>query len=161
MKKEEIYVVIDSEQTRQRAIEILERAGEIIDYSNFEFSDILIVHSIDKDWFLTEEHFKKSKQEITLDQLEQLLNPKKEIKMELDALKLIAESYGFYLVEKPREIKVGDFGKFWDCPTTCPVYGYLQFISKGVYCYSPNSGSSYRNFAHLTEDEKEQLIKNL
>jgi hypothetical protein len=76
MKKEEIYVVIDSEQTRQRAIEILERAGEIIDYSNFELSDILIVHSIDKDWFLTEEHFKKSKQEITLDQLEQMLLPK-------------------------------------------------------------------------------------
>jgi hypothetical protein len=85
----------------------------------------------------------------------------KEIKMELDALKLIAESYGFYLVEKPREIKVGDFGKFWDSPCTCPVYGYLQFISKGIYCYSPASGSSYRNFAHLINEEKEELIKNL
>jgi hypothetical protein len=84
---------------------------------------------------------------------------KKEIKMELDDLKLIAESYGFYLVEKPREIKVGDFGKFWDCPTTCPVYGYLQFISKGTYCYSPVSGSSFRNFAHLINEEKEQLIQ--
>jgi hypothetical protein len=86
---------------------------------------------------------------------------KKEIKMELDDLKLIAESYGFYLVEKPREIKVGDFGKFWDSPCTCPVYGYLQFISKGVYCYSPVSGSSFRNFAHLINEEKEQLIQKL
>jgi hypothetical protein len=85
----------------------------------------------------------------------------KEIKMELDALKLIAESYGFELIEKPREIKVGDFGKFWDSTCDCPVYGYLQFISKGVYCYSPASGSSYRNFAHLTDEEKEELIKNL
>ena len=85
---------------------------------------------------------------------------KKEIKMELDALKLIAESYGFELVEKAREIKVGDFGIFWDSTCTCPVYGYLQFISIGVYCYSPASGSSYRNFRHLTEAEKSQLTEN-
>ena len=63
--------------------------------------------------------------------------------------------------EKPREIKVGDFGKFWDCRSTCPVYGYLQLISKGIYIYSPASGSSYRNFAHLTDDEKAQLIQKL
>ena len=85
---------------------------------------------------------------------------KKEIKMELDALKLIAESYGFELVEKAREIKVGDFGVFWDLPCTCPVYGFLQLISKGVYCYSPASGSSYRNFRHLTDEEKKAITEN-
>jgi hypothetical protein len=85
---------------------------------------------------------------------------KKEIKMELDALKLIAESYGFELVEKAREIKVGDFGIFWDCPTTCPYYGFLQFISKGVYRYSPTSGSSFRNFRHLTDEEKQSITEN-
>jgi len=158
MKKEEIYVVIDSEEKRKRAVKILTDAGENIGDTNFyenykylRFGTKWNIFSIN--W--------SSQEEITLDQLEQLLNPKEEVKMELDTLKLIAESYGFYLVEKPREIKVGDFGKFWDCGTTCPVYGYLQFISKGVYIYSPESGSSFRNFAHLTEDEKAQLIKNL
>lgn len=85
---------------------------------------------------------------------------KKEIKMELDALKLIAESYGFELVEKASKIKVGDFGVFWDSTWTCPVYGYLQLISKGVYCYSPTSGSSFRNFRHLTDAEKKQITEN-
>jgi hypothetical protein len=160
MKKEEIYVVIDSEEKRKRAVSILESAKENIGDTDFDKKYKYLRFDTSNEWN-TFSFVWTSKTEITLDQLEQLLNPKKEIKMELDALKLIAESYGFYLVEKPREIKVGDFGKFWDCPTTCPVYGYLQFISKGVYCYSPNSGSSYRNFAHLTEDEKEQLIKNL
>ena len=84
---------------------------------------------------------------------------KEEIKMELDYLKLIAESYGFELVEETREIKVGDFGIFWDSTCTCPVYGFLQFISKGVYCYSPTSGSSFRNFRHLTDAEKAQITE--
>jgi hypothetical protein len=204
MKKEEIYVVIDSEQTRQRAIEILERAGEIIDYSNFELSDILIVHSIDKDWFLTEEHFKKSKQEITLDQLEQMLlpkqgyicpqtkiqcddeccvsaedchitssldsgivdcEPKQEIKMELDALKLIAESYGFKLVEKPREIKVGDFGKFWDNDNKDCCFGFLHTIDNDLGSFDLGSfesgaGLYWSKFHHLTDEEKQQIQEN-
>ena len=101
MKKEEIYVVIDDEQKRQRAIQILTDAREVIDWSNFELGEILKFDSVAKDWFLTTEEFKESLQETTLDQLEQLFNLKQEIK--LDALKLIAESYGFELVEKKRE----------------------------------------------------------
>jgi hypothetical protein len=157
MKKEEIYVVIDSEEKKLRAIQILSDAGEKIGDTNFyenykylRFGTKWNIFSII--W--------SSQEEINLDELQELLNPKEEVKMELDAIKLIAESYGFYLVEKPREIKVGDFGKFWDSPCTCPVYGYLQFISKGTYCYSPVSGSSFRNFAHLINEEKEELTKN-
>jgi len=162
MKKEEIYVVIDSEEKRKRAIKILTDAGEKFwEHSQIFFNNATgcLICRRDNLWYLLAT--RSTKQEINLDQLEELLNPKQEVKMELDALKLIAESYGFELVEKPREIKVGDFGKFWDSPCTCPVYGYLQFISKGIYCYSPASGSSYRNFAHLTNEEKEQLTKNL
>lgn len=162
MKKEEIYVVIDSEEKRLRAIQILSDAGEIL----INHSSLLGRYKTEMElkfnsdfWWVTND-YNNNKQEITLDQLEQLLNPIKEVGMSLDALKLIAESWGFELVEKPREIKVGDFGKFWDSPCTCPVYGYLHLISKGVYCYSPASGISYRNFAHLTEDEKLQLTKN-
>ena len=160
MKKKNIYVVIDSESKRLRALQILSDAGENIGNTMFDEKYKYLRFDASNEWN-TFSFIWTSETEVTLDELQQLLNPKQEVKMELDALKLIAESYGFDLVEKPREIKVGDFGKFWDCPTTCPVYGYLHFISKGVYIYSPASGSSFRNFAHLTDEEKEQLTKNL
>jgi len=167
MKKEEIYVVIDDEQKRQRAIQILSDAGENIDYSNFELSEILRVHSVDKDWFLTTTDFCKTLQEITLDQLELLLNnkyisfwetPVEPIK--LDALKLIAESYGFELVEKKREIKVGDFGKFWDIEET-NYFGFVKNIRiESSFPFIPEGGVIYKNFRHLTDEEKQAITEN-
>ena len=112
MKKEEIYVVIDSEEKRLRAIQILSDAKENI--STFDLSmDFSEKHKYlrldsNNQWFIFSYMF-STDTEITLDQLEQMLLPKQEIKMELDALKLIAESWGFELVEKKREIKVGNF----------------------------------------------------
>jgi len=160
MKKKNIYVVIDSEEKRQEAIEILGDAGENIGNTMFDEKYKYLRFDASNKWNIFS-FIWSSETEINLDELDELLNPKEEVKMELDALKLIAESYGFELVEKKREIKVGDFGKFWDSTCDCPVYGYLHLISKGVYIYSLSSGNSYRNFAHLTEDEKEELIKNL
>ena len=158
MKKEEIYVVIDDEQKKLRALNILNDAGENIDYSNFELSEILRFDSVDKDWFLTEMYFKESLQEITLDQLEELLKPK-EIK--LDALKLIAESYGFELVEKKREIKVGNFGKFWDVEETNYFMGFLKDLRiESQYPYREYRIGTFRNFRHLTEQEKAQITEN-
>lgn len=172
MKKEEIYVVIDSEPKRLRAIQILSDAGENIDYSNFELSEILRVHSVDKDWFLTTTDFCKTLQEITLDQLELLLNnkyisfwetPVEPIK--LDALKLIAESYGFELVEKVREIKAGDFGKFSSKKGGSISFGFLYRIISGDVgvIYSENGKditTHWSNFAHLTDEEKKQIQEN-
>jgi len=166
MKKEEIYVVIDSEQTRQRAIKILSDAGESI-WNNTDFmgngttvltqtyiTPIILVFY--KGWYCIKTV--GNKQEITLDQLEQLLSPKQEIKMELDALKLIAESYGFELVEKEREIKVGDFGKFWEQNETACVYGFL--IENPNKYYRHNSEKLYNNFRHLTDEEKQAITEN-
>lgn len=159
MKKEEIYVVIDSKEKQKRAIQILTDAGEKVwEHSQIFFNNATgcLICRRDNLWYLLAT--RSTKQEINLNELEEILAPKQEIK--LDSLKLIAESYGFELVEKTREIKVGDFGIFWDSTCTCPVYGYLQFISIGVYCYSPTSGSSYRNFRHLTNKEKSQITEN-
>jgi hypothetical protein len=84
----------------------------------------------------------------------------KEIK--LDALKLIAESYGFELVEKAREIKVGDFGKFWDNDEDPKEYFYdfLLSIIDNRYKYRCKSGGVFKNFAHLTDEEKKQIQEN-
>jgi hypothetical protein len=111
-------------------------------------------------WFVFSYMF-STDTEITLDQLEQMLLPKQEIKMELDALKLIAESYGFELVEKKREIKVGDFGKFWDIES-CIVYGFLESISdvEPKFIYKRKTGALYINFAHLTDEEKANIQQN-
>jgi hypothetical protein len=197
MKKEEIYVVIDSEEKRLRAIEILTDAKESI----YKFSDMLEVYTTP---FLLS--FSKAEWciilriddeiNISLDQLEQLLSPKQgyicpqtkiqcddeccvsaedchitssldsgivdcepkqEIKMELDALKLIAESYGFELVEKKREIKVGDFGKFWVKYEENPLFGFLRDTVCG---YTDSMGRIWDNFRHLTDEEKQQIQEN-
>ena len=163
MKKEEIYVVIDSEPKRLRAIQILTDAGEnILDTSSifYKFSGKMILRFNGKNWWITWNFF--SETEITLDHLEELLNPKQEAPIKLDALKLIAESYGFELVEKKREPKVGDFGKFWDDEEECLNVGFLQNIDDGItsYPFQRYDGTWYINFAHLTDEEKQQIQEN-
>jgi len=165
MKKEEIYVVIDSEEKRLRAIQILSDAKEPI----FSCSDIFsenpynkCLEFFDYEWIISgynDEDIKK-KTEISLDQLEQLLSPIQEVKMELDALKLIAESYGFELVEKKREIKVGDFGKFWDKDGQNYLYGFLREIDESTVPYKSTNIFWWENFETLTDEEKQQIQEN-
>ena len=163
MKKEEIYVVIDDEQKRQRAIQILTDAREVIDWSNFELGEILKFDSVAKDWFLTTEEFKESLQETTLNQLEQLLNPQfvvKEVVLSIDELQKQAENLGFELVKKERQIKVGDFGKFWDDDNEC-AYGFITQDDKSErFRFECNNFTWWHNFAHLTDEEKQQIQEN-
>ena len=162
MKKEEIYVVIDSEEKRLRAIQILTDAGETIFWQSYLLTENPLNKNLEinnGEWLLSRDEDEDilSKKEITLDQLEQLINPKQEIK--LDALKLIAESYGFELVEKKREPKVGDFGKFWDSKEKYRRLGFISEITSFSFkdCFHDTSWS---NFAHLTDEEKKQIQEN-
>jgi hypothetical protein len=168
MKKEEIYVVIDSEEKRLRAIQILSDAKENI--STFDLSmDFSEKHKYlrldsNNQWFIFSYMF-STDTEINLDQLEQMLSPKQEIKMELDALKLIAESYGFELVEKEREIKVGDFGKFSSENGSVCSYGFLykmRGIKSGIIYVENNKDitNHWSKFHHLTDEEKQQIQEN-
>lgn len=85
----------------------------------------------------------------------------KEEEIKLDALKLIAESYGFKLVEKEREIKVGDFGKFWDIEETNYFMGFIKNIRiESAFPFKPEGGVIYRNFRHLTNNEKQAITEN-
>jgi hypothetical protein len=169
MKKEEIYVVIDSEEKRQRAIQILSDAKENISTfdSSFEFSERYKYLKLDSNnqWFIFSCMF-STDTELSLDQLEQLLSPKQEVKMELDALKLIAESYGFELIEKTREIKVGDFGKFSSENGSVCAYGFLYKmtnIESGIIYVENNKDitNHWSKFHHLTDEEKANIQKNL
>ena len=83
---------------------------------------------------------------------------KQEIK--LDALKIIAESYGFELVEKAREIKVGDFGKFYDSDENYCLYSFLENISKSNMYQPKGYTTGWSNFSHLTDAEKAQITEN-
>jgi len=160
MKKENIYVVIDSAEKRKRADSILESAEENIGDTDFYENYKYLRFDTSNEWN-TFSFVWTSETEITLDQLEELLNPKEEVKMELDALKLIAESYGFELVEKPREIKVGDFGKFWRDNEKMFTYGFLKSIDKvGTDKYEINYGNWFTNFCHLTDEEKANIQQN-
>jgi hypothetical protein len=85
---------------------------------------------------------------------------KEEIKMPLDALKLIAESYGFELVDKKREIKVGDFGKFWDKEEDEKfVYGFVT--DKTEHGFKDEFHCTrWDSFSYLTEEEKANIQEN-
>jgi hypothetical protein len=162
MKKEEIYVVIEDEEKRLRAIQILTDAKENISTFDlsFEFSEKHKYLRLDSNnqWFIFSYMF-STDTEITLDQLEQMLSPIKEVGMSLDALKLIAESWGFELVEKEREIKVGDFGKFWDWREKDCCFGFLtEFEDRGFR--DKFHDTSWNNFTHLTDEEKQQIQEN-
>jgi hypothetical protein len=169
MKKEEIYVVIDSEEKRLRAIQILSDAKENISTFDLsiEFSEKHKYLRLDSNnqWFIFSYVF-STDTEITLNQLEQMLNPIKEVGMSLDALKLIAESWGFELVEKEREIKVGDFGKFWDWREKDCCFGFLYKIIGTLdtgFIYAEDGNdiiTHWSNFTHLTDEEKANIQQN-
>jgi hypothetical protein len=159
MKEEEIYVVIDSEEKRLRALDILETAGEKV-YKSLEkikHETKLRYDKKDLDWYLTFLDDTTEFTEITLDQLEQLLIPISE----LDQLKQQAELLGYELFEKKREIKVGDFGKFKDKGYEGEYLGFLKDIKYGLF-YKVSNGkiSEWDNFRHLTEEEKQHIQNN-
>jgi hypothetical protein len=161
MKKEHIYVVIDSEEKQKRAIKILIDSGENIGDTTFNERYKYLRFDTSNEWN-TFSFVWTSKTEINLDQLNQLLSPKQEVKMQLDALKLIAESYGFELVEKKREIKVGDFGKFETKDTPYSAFGFLREIDE-YGCFTEDVKgvcNIWANFRHLTDYEKLQIAKN-
>jgi hypothetical protein len=168
MKKQEIYVVIDSEEKRLRAIQILSDAQEEIWEESLLFikSEMgCLICRRDNLWYLLKT--RSYKEEISLDQLDRILNtkeiPSEDKQIPLDALKLIAESYGFELVEKEREIKVGDFGKF-ECPNKISYsFGFLkkiESIGRFIEVTKENYVSIWSNFRHLTDEEKQQIQEN-
>jgi hypothetical protein len=162
MKKEQIYVTIDTEEKRLRAIEILEKAGERI----YNYSEIYIANHYHKylelydgHWLLSRDAF-TTKQEITLDQLESLLLPNYQVKdviLSLDELKSQAAALGFELVEKPYEPKVGDFGVFWDGDKKCETFGFLGGLMSRNFTFMRNDGVPFRSFRKLTEEEKTKI----
>jgi hypothetical protein len=163
MKKEQIYVTIDTEEKRLRAIEILEKAGEEIYktsgiWNTNHFNKLLEIY--DGYWLMSGNAF-KTKQEITLDQLEALLIPNYQVKdviLSLDELKQQAEKLGYDLVEKPYEPKVGDFGYFWDEGDDVMIsYGFLTEMDKSISPYKANEYNWWMNFRKLTDEEKQKI----
>ena len=161
MKKEEIYVTIDSEEKRLRAIEILEKAGEIIIRISFLY---LHVH----------EHYKRlcvdkngvwtllcitHKTEITLDELEELLMPNYQVKdvvLSIDELKAQAEKLGYQLVEKTYKPKIGEFGVFYD-GGKYSVYEFITEIDTQRNKFQLANYLWFDNFRKLTEEEKQKI----
>jgi hypothetical protein len=114
MKKNEIYVVIDSEEKRQKALQILSDANEKISNHSvlkikFFSTFFLTLAPQSKEWcslgVLYKYDIEQDKTKITLEELESILNPNyavKEIHLTIDELKAQAEMLGFELVKKER-----------------------------------------------------------
>ena len=106
MKKNEIYVVINSEEERQKALQILIDANEkVFDNSvlktKFFTTFFLVQAPVSKEWcslgVLYKDDIEVTKTEITLEELESILST-----MTIDELKTQAEKLGFELVKKER-----------------------------------------------------------
>ena len=163
MKKEQIYVTIDSEEKRLRAIEILEKAGEEISKRSEIWNRNHCNNQLeffDRVWLLSGDAFEK-KTEITLNQLEALLIPNYQVKdviLSLDELKQQAEKLGYDLVEKPYEPKVGDFGVFWhEKEEGNRYYGFIIKIISDDYLFVRDNGVPFKNFIKLTDEEKQKI----
>lgn len=169
MKKEEIYVGIDSEEKRLLALQILKDACENIYKDSSLLKAVQVCYTIlhyslsRNEWILLSSK-PLHKTEITLDQLEQLLNPNYAVKgviLSVDELKRQAEKLGFELTEKKREVKIGDFCKFWDDDEEHWHLGFISKINKdSTYKFIIKQGTGWMNAAHLTEEEKEKIIKS-
>lgn len=164
MKKEEIFVRIDNEEKRLRAIQILTDAGEVI-WSDGTFfyessKGSLMIDRTTNMWFLS--IIECARIEITLDQLEQILTPNyavQEVHLTIDEIRLQAEKLGFELVEKKRDVKIGDFGVFWDDEDEeKPYFSFFLSIEDGWFF--DERGLSWQNFRHLTDDEKERITQS-
>jgi hypothetical protein len=163
MKKEQIYVTIDSEEKRLRAIEILEKAGEKILKGSALFNNhnvgILCYTTYKNYWVLTNDY---DKDKTTLDELEALLIPNYKVNdviLSLDELKAQADKLGYDLVEKPYEPKVGDFGMFWDVDDEGgnKYCGFLIDTDDSKYPMQSNNRGWFKNFRRLTEEEKQKI----
>jgi hypothetical protein len=163
MKKEQIYVTIDSEEKRLRAIEILEKAREKIRETSFLYLFFQKDYKhlcIDKtgEWSL---FGITHNTEITLDELEALLIPNYQVKdviLSLDELKQQAEKLGYDLVEKPYEPyvpKVGDFGAFSNNGCKFEYVEFLDDIRNGEIYMKNNI--QWHNFRKLTDEEKQKI----
>jgi len=160
MKKENIYVTIDCEEKRLRAIEILEKANAPIRRTSFLYSnvsDFFKYLSIDNVGVWTLFCVINDK-EITLDELEELLIPNCQVKdviLSLDELKAQADKLGFDLVEKPYEAKVGDFGVFKKSDCDFEYIGFLDDISDEKFYMKKNI--PWDSFRKLTDEEKTKI----
>jgi hypothetical protein len=160
MKKEQIYVTIDNEEKRLRAIEILEKANAPIRRTSHLYSFVSDYKYLAIDntgvWTM---FCATHDTEITLDQLESLLIPNYQVKdviLSLDELKQQAEKLGYKLVEKPYEPKVGDFGYFWDHENeTVNSIGFIGevFSDRFATC----GYLAFNHFRKLTESEKQKI----
>lgn len=88
---------------------------------------------------------------------------KKEVHLTINEIRLQAEKLGFALVEKKMEVKIGDFGLFWDDEDDeaeeMVCYGFLS--EKNDTGFKDNFHiSTWRNFRHLTHEEKERITQN-
>jgi hypothetical protein len=169
MEKENIYVTIDSEEKRLRAIEILDGKDEVCIDSILlkEFSDWFYIgfNAVVRKWMRL--NFIYLKREITLEELELLLDSSvdltsyvvKDVVLSIDELKTQAAALGYKLVEKPCEPKVGDFGLFWDFNENVSVLDYVLKIFKegGNVYYGRKGDLAYNHFRKLTESEKQKI----
>jgi len=114
MKKEEIYVEINSEEKRLKAIQILENAGETILPTSHIFKTynmFIYLEFFKVEWIIDNElDLEAGKTKITLSQLENLLNP---IDKMMDNFKksCVEKGYNVYVEIESEVLKDDDFVK--------------------------------------------------
>jgi hypothetical protein len=139
MRKEEIYVEINNEAEQMRAIEILQKAGEKIGDVDFNSFCYKLILSDDLTWWVCVHA--NNKTQITLDQLDQLLN--QSIDKEIESFKERMKQRGFEIsvVIEKEVIKPDDVVMYW----------YEGCIDR-VFVKYKNFSSSAENVVKVTDE---------
>lgn len=66
-------------------------------------------------------------------------------------------------ITRPMEIKVGQFGKFWDSRPDVFIYGFLTKIARKYPYYIKDTEEMYEHFTPITadSDEGKKILKTM
>ena len=167
MREKETVVKIYNEENRLKVIQLLTDAGIIVWNGSSLFTENfmgLLIFGPNQNYCVLS-YDKSDRTEITLKQLEKILNPNPEIKktnLTVEELKLHAEKLGYDIFKKKNEAQVGNFGKFWDdSDPTKATFNFLSaIIGKKHLKYVDRKLSPWDNFCNLTQEEKEKITQN-
>ena len=165
MKKEEVYIKLQGKSTEYcgKVYDILSTNGEkmyvskrrmhIYSNSNEKY------HFSDGYWNDGDVNKAENKQEVTIEQLKEILKPMETLEQQLQKAQLEVERLQ-KLIEEESKIKVGDVCKFWNDNKNSFVIGVVQHVCENTKLkYETIFDCQFPNAEKITNTELIKLLE--